>query len=63
MKGQKTAQQGLKLRDLGKLSVDEWIDKAVTLRDKIEEKFGYKVKTIAVTVSAAPSVTVTLEPK
>jgi hypothetical protein len=24
MKGQKTAQQGLKLRDLGKLSVDEW---------------------------------------
>ena len=63
MKREKTAQQELKLRDLGKLSVDEWIDKAVTVRDKIEEKFGYKVKTIAVTVSAAPAVTVTLEPK
>ena len=63
MKRERTAQPELKMRELGKLSIDEWIDKAVVIRDKIQDKLGYKVKTIAVTVSAAPSVTVTLEPK
>jgi hypothetical protein len=53
----------MKLRELDRLSVDEWIDKAVVVKTKIESKLGFKVKTVAITVSASPSVTVTLEPK
>lgn len=53
----------MKLRELDRLSVDEWIEKAVVVKEKIETKLAFKVKSVAITVSASPSVTVTLEPK
>ena len=53
----------MRLKDLDRLSVDDWIDKAVVVKEKIEARLGFKVKSVAVTVSATPSVTVTLEPK
>jgi hypothetical protein len=53
----------MQLADLDKLPVGKWIEQAKAVIKKIEDEFKYKVKTIAVTVSANPSATVTLEPK
>lgn len=53
----------IKLRDLDELSVGDWIEKAKTIMAKAENKFGYKVTEISVTVSVNPSATITLQPK
>jgi len=53
----------MQLQDLDALSVRDWIEKAKAVIKKIEDEFDYKVKTLAVTVSANPSATVTFEKK
>lgn len=53
----------MKLEKLDTLLVGDGIEKAEAIIEKVESKFGYKVKTVAVTVSVNPSAAVTFEPK
>ena len=53
----------MKLESLDELYVGDWIEKAKAIIARVEDRFGYQVKTVSVTVSANPSATVTFEPK